>query len=374
MSRSGTSGTDFCGFGPGLFRLFLASVVVIHHSFPFRAGSWAVYVFFILSGYWITKMWQSRYVRTQNSYITFLISRWWRLAPVFLICSLLGLLSAALLQDPLAPAVLVNPVWWLRQLPIAGSTYGARILAPSWSLDVEMQFYLVAPIAIFLSGRAADKVRWLIVASLVAILGVLFWFGFLPETPYFAAFCGFFLAGIALALTDWVARTSSVIGGMALLSIGLLVLLASPVTRTGIWYEGSENVAAGNWVNIWWALAAVLVIPFVSRNVRVRSSSFDRFLGNLAYPLYLFHWIPRQWYYHFCETNDHGVTRVFFLLGNFIFAFGGAILILVLIDQPLDRWRAKWLASRERRSQINTVGQPSSIAASAIARTESHPT
>ena len=193
---SKTSGTG--SLGPGAFRLFLASVVVVHHSFPFRAGSWAVYVFFILSGYWITKMWHSRYVRTRNPYLTFLVSRWWRLAPVFLICSVIGLFSAVLLNDRSAFLLLQDPVWWLRQFPIAGSTYGVRILAPSWSLDVEMQFYLLAPLIIILLAKAPDKARVAIATSLVAILGVLFWSGVPPEAPYFVMFSGFFIAGIIL--------------------------------------------------------------------------------------------------------------------------------------------------------------------------------
>jgi peptidoglycan/LPS O-acetylase OafA/YrhL len=42
--------------GSGLFRLFLAFAVVLHHSFPLRLGAWAVDVFFILSGYWISRL------------------------------------------------------------------------------------------------------------------------------------------------------------------------------------------------------------------------------------------------------------------------------------------------------------------------------
>src|SRR5258708_13297126 len=75
---------------PGGVRLFLAMVVVVHHSLPLRAGSWAVDVFFVLSGYWITRMWNTRYRQTRIPYITFLVTRWWRLAPVFLVCTVLA--------------------------------------------------------------------------------------------------------------------------------------------------------------------------------------------------------------------------------------------------------------------------------------------
>ena len=354
-----SSGVSFNG--PGAFRLFLASVVVVHHSFPFRAGSWAVYVFFILSGYWITKMWQSRYSRTRNSYFTFLISRWWRLSPVFFVCTILGIWSALLLRDGLAHLLLVDPMWWLRQIPIAGSSISAQILPPSWSLDAEMQFYLVAPLAIFLISRVPEKARWSIVAMLVLLLSVLVWLGCPVEAPFFPLFAGFFIAGIVLGSGSWVARNSTVLAGIAVLVIGIVGLMVFPETRSGIWREGNSNAAPTSLGAVWWVLGAILVIPFVSKNVRVRSSRFDRFLGNLAYPLYLFHWIPREWYYHLSETGSHGWSQIVYLLANFAAAFIGAILILVFIDQPLDRLRSRWVSSRERHSKAEESGEPAAI-------------
>ena len=338
-------------FGPGIFRLFLAIVVMVHHSFPFRAGAWAVDVFFILSGYWITRMWDDRYSRTRASYFTFLVSRWWRLLPVFFVCTVLGLCSAMLLPGAVL-GVRTDLTWWLRQLLIAGSSDAGRILPLTWSLDVEMQFYLVAPAVIYLLARVGHRARWAIVGGLLVMLSVFFFRGAAADSARFGLFCGFFLAGVTLALTDWVAGWATIIGGLALLVGGIVLLLYFPPTRNGIWFEGKLSTSPALWVSSWWMVAAVLVLPLVSRNIRVRSSGLDRFLGNLAYPLYLFHWVPREWYYHFCETNSTGLVRSILLAANFIFALGGAALILLFIDQPLDRLRAKWVASREIRSDV----------------------
>lgn len=134
---------------------------------------------------------------------------------------------------------------------------------------------------------------------------------------------------------------------------GIFLLLLFPPTRNGIWFEGKLGTSAAFWVSSWWIVAVVLTLPLVSRNIRTRSSAFDRFLGNLAYPLYLFHWIPREWYYHLYETTSSSFIRVLLLGANFILAFVGATLILVLIDQPLDRLRAKWVASRLISSNVD---------------------
>lgn len=333
--------------GPGGFRLILASVIILHHSFPLRLGYSPMCIFFILSGFWITKMWQGRYRKTCNSYLTFVVSRWWRLAPVFFLCIVLGFWSGVLTHDREVLSLSTDPAWWLRQIPIAASTGPIKVLPPSWSLDIEMQFYLLAPVAIYLVSKIPAKMRWPLVAILLLLPSILLWQGFDIEVPpYLAVFSGFFVAGIVLALSNWIARSSTIVTGVAIFLVGTALLAAWPETRTGIWYEGKWDVDVSPISSVWWVLGAILILPFVSRNVRVQSSRVDRFLGDLVYPLYLFHWMPREWYYYFCDDSHNVFVRILALLANFVLAFAGAILILILIDLPLGRLREKWLSSR----------------------------
>jgi peptidoglycan/LPS O-acetylase OafA/YrhL len=243
-----------------------------------------------------------------------------------------------------------DPTWWFRQFLIAGSTNVGRILPLTWSLDVEMQFYLLAPAIIYVLARVSPAVRWVVIAGLLLMLCVFFLNGVAADSARFFLFSGLFLAGVALALGGWVASWRVVAGGFALLFGAIFLLILCSSTRSGIWFEGSVISQPQAWVSSWWVLGAILMLPFVSRNVRIRSSRFDRSLGNLAYPLYLFHWIPREWYYHFCAPNSSSLVRGLLMTVNFAFAFGGAVLILVFIDQPMDRLRAKWVASRAVKS------------------------
>jgi peptidoglycan/LPS O-acetylase OafA/YrhL len=341
---------------PGSVRLFLALIVVVHHSLPFRAGSWAVDVFFILSGYWITRMWSGHYSRTKSPYFTFLVSRWWRLLPVFLICTCLGVGSAYILRSAADVAAAWNPGWWLRQALIIGSADAGRVLPPTWSLDVEMQFYLIAPLLVWAFARFSIFWRWMAVAVLVLTLACLLATGTYPESARFVLFSGFFLAGIALAMQKWIPGNKLVLAALMLFCAGTLVLIAVPQTRGGIWIEGKAGVLgvgriASMVAPMWWVAGAVLVIPFLARSLAIRSSQVDRTLGELAYPLYLFHWIPREWYYHFCDSNPPATIRFGLLLANLAMAIAGAVLILFLIDRPLERARRAWVASREIEEQ-----------------------
>src|SRR5262249_50667477 len=114
-------------FGPGAFRWLLALTVLAHHTTPLRLGAWAVYVFFILSGYWITRMWDEKYRRTRLPVLTFLVSRWWRLAPV-LVCCMAIMISVSWASGWPLPAL--TPGWVLRQVAVVGSASGSRVLPP----------------------------------------------------------------------------------------------------------------------------------------------------------------------------------------------------------------------------------------------------
>ena len=72
---------------PGAFRLILALVVFLHHTTNFNLGMSAVLVFFVLSGYWVAVMWTEIYSKTTSAYWTYLVSRIWRVLPVFALCS-----------------------------------------------------------------------------------------------------------------------------------------------------------------------------------------------------------------------------------------------------------------------------------------------
>ncbi len=346
--------------GPGFFRLFLSFVVVFHHSFPLRLGAWAVYVFFILSGYWICRMWRQRYVLTRHPFLTFMVSRWWRLAPVFLICTVLSVCSGFLLHDMDALQRVNNPVWWVRQLLIAGSNQTGTDLPPTWSLDVEMQFYLVAPFLITLFARLRLFSRYLIIAAASGWLVLFILRGGNVQVAHLTLFVGFFLIGITIEMCEWKPSRTTAMASLSFFFAVTLILAIYPQTRSGVWREGlAPVVTTGTFpsfaVNLWWIVGAAVVIPLVNWTVVQDSPPLDRLLGNLAYPLYLFHWIPRDWYYHFSQRTDPIWRQCTLLSVNFLAASAGAVLILLVVDQPLDRLRSRWVASRRRRQQFSTL-------------------
>ena len=154
------------------------------------ASGYAVTVFVILSGFVIAHL---RLSRTE-SYPLYLTRRWLRLYPVYFVCLLLGIAVQLLTRDMalampwLSPdqvghiahqnAELENghfPLHVLAHLTLLHGAISSNLLdetqymflGPSWSLSLEWQFYLVAPLVI-----AAFRLRgWNLALLAVIALG-----------------------------------------------------------------------------------------------------------------------------------------------------------------------------------------------------------
>lgn len=351
---------------PGLFRLFLASLVLVHHSFPLRLGALAVGMFFILSGFWVARMWRSSYSKMPRPLIAFYASRWWRLAPLFVIVQLLGVLSWLNNDSASWPTALGDWRWWITQFTVLGSTQFGRILPPAWSLDVEAQFYLVAPWAAMLIGLFAarqnskspdyseGKFAGLFQAVLALVVFVsLAWSaaamssGMSMEAPRIDLYLWLFLMGMLCEYFNWIpSRALAALSAVAflLLTIGMLL---SPVTRSAIWVTGSSDESNHNCSVLYFFVATIVSIPAAISTLHRKSSSWDMWLGDLSYPLYLFHWLPRDWYYTHFDLSQGFARNIPLLAANFAMAFGGAVLLLQVVDRPVQRWRKRWLQARK---------------------------
>ncbi len=341
--------------GPGTFRFLLALVVVVHHSFPLRLGACAVYLFFILSGYWIARMWEQKYRHTRNPVFTFFVSRWWRLAPVFFVCTGLALIAA----DPRPPEGL-SCTWFVRRFLIIGLPADGFPLPPSWSLGVEAQFYLIAPALLWLLSKS----HGFILPVGLPLAGLCFLYKNLqiPDQHWSLLSTGllpylvFFLCGVAIFRWSWKPSRFVVLTSVNIFVAITLLGLFFGETRNALWWRGG---AGGNEVlnEIWSGVGALLLLPFVAINTCGGSHGRDRFFGHWAYPLYLFHWLPRDWYYRYADLAQYPWQKVLLLGANLAAALGGAFLILTLLDGPIDRLRTRWVQGRLGR---NVLGSNSS--------------
>src|SRR5207302_10685513 len=90
--------------------------------------------------------------------------------------------------------------------------------------------------------------------------------------------------------------------------------------------------------------ATALLLPAVLHSVRVRSGRADRHLGNLAYAVYLFHFIPKVMMDNSAFASR--LNRPVWLIVYWSAAALGAGLIYVLIDRKSEVLRHRFVSSR----------------------------
>lgn len=267
--------------GPGKFRLLLAVLVVFSHLSNVEIGRPAVFVFFMLSGYWVLRMYQQKYAPNGPIWV-FYASRFMRIWPAFATAFLIAYLIFMASPAP-------KPLEMLAGLPLLGiATTKRDVLGTSWSLDLELQFYLLLPLLSVLLlriGRAPGRLVGLGVAAAMAT--AIGWYlqinhGLWNVLSYFPPF----LIGASI----WHLRAGPS-GRMALQGVGLFVVIGLFVALTPslrpLLLRNVESPFNEDWFGMVWITA---LTPFVIWNVQQKSNAFDLHLGNFSFALYITHW------------------------------------------------------------------------------------
>lgn len=324
--------------GPGFFRLFLALTVVCYHitSFVF-IGKFAVYAFFILSGFWVSKMFQEKYMLQENPVRTYLVSRFLRIYPLYLFLLLLALPvlyyeDAGFFQ---LESIRDYILFWLTNLGLFGQyLYGKSILVPAWSLDLEVQFYVLLPLLFYVLKQKKHFIYLFIVSSVAALL--IYWFEVPVLNRTVLYFLPFFLLGILMYLFDW-KFSKSVVRWSWMITLGIVLLHYVFPNHT----VQAKNSMYNEWLNCG---LAVLLVPFIAHNVKQKSDALDQTLGGLSYTVYLFHWVLIWSYGNFVKDMPtlHKLMYAPIYLALVMF---GSTLIYVYVEPFFVKCRANFLRS-----------------------------
>lgn len=247
----------------------LAAVgVVVCHSTEFPLGAAGVDVFFVISGFIMSRVMVGR---TASEFAT---DRLWRIYPIYWLMAAPWLAAAAAAGIlPLNRIVSTITLW-----PIVGG-YARPVLIPAWTLCYEMLFYAAITV-----GIATRKWRLLIFAYALAFAG-----GFLVKSALLA-FIGNplvieFLMGVVIARAPRnrsVAICGLVPAAFALVFAESTLFYDLPVDTSGI--QALARLA-------WWGLpAAAIVYAGLAFEDRIgRWSSPLVYLGDASYSIYLAH-------------------------------------------------------------------------------------
>jgi peptidoglycan/LPS O-acetylase OafA/YrhL len=316
--------------GPGSFRLVLALLVVLSHLTALGIGRPAVMLFFMLSGYWVSRMYEQKYMPAGpilTAVWLFYVSRLLRIWLPFAV-AFLGTFAVYFF---FAQAKSTDMLFGLTLLGIASTRLD--ILGTAWSLDIELQFYLLVPVIWALLSFSVKRVGlfW----PVCSVMGLTA-FGWYLQMTYGLWTVLSYLPPFVAGTLVWLSR-SRASRGLAIASVGLfaivgLAVLLVPYLRPFLIY-GSPVPFEVDWFGMAWV---VLLLPFVAWNVQQKSSWLDMHFGNYSYALYITHWPVIA----FLQPLLAPLSRADKLLSLAVIAVISVIFYLA-VDRQCERFRRK---------------------------------
>lgn len=291
----------------GTYRLFLAFLVLVTHIGHIEVvAGLAVWGFFMLSGYLITGVLQTRYGFTREGLLTFAISRVLRLYPAYWCVALISFAVTAWFRTDVNPQ-LVNTAfaplagfreWVSAAFVISHTNLGIgrvehALVPPIWAVDVEIVLYLMSCFVVSRSRRAAKismivslllfpflwvAARMLIHAGDIDTAGQLL-YSFIPAAllPYSIGAHLFFATPERGGLAARISVPASIGIPIAVAALFFIALVVSRYSNT-FSYVASLPV-----------LAYLVVVLSGIRNLTFKALA--DFLGLMSYPMYLAHYL-----------------------------------------------------------------------------------
>lgn len=317
-------------FGLGSFRLFLAFLVAFSHlwkSMPQGYAAYAVWGFFVLSGYLMTYVLKHKYYLGEQSIYNYIFNRGIRIIPAYAAALILGIATIKLIHNTealksLNPSFMmpVNLVNWLNVITLLPVFPINGLPVPvSHALSVEVGYYLLMPL--FASHKST--------AWLALIIGI------------------FLNCDYGLTTATFPVRYSAFLPCLLPFAVGSILchykdqlgLLASPKMSLLFWnlhglvwfFESAWPWTYGLYVSI--LLSAWVVISLVPK----KAGKIDTMLGDLSYPMYLFHTTVAAWFMLYFGTS----RTLTFCCISVVATILTSIYVLTFVEIPLRSLKTK---------------------------------
>lgn len=325
----------------GLRALAVIFVVIFHINYLWLPGGFiGVDMFFVISGFLISKGLIKQLDNKSFSYLEFIRGRVKRIVPAYFVMLLVCTFFAMFV---LIPSDAETFLYQLRRTIIfisnqlfasAEDYFGAKSyensLLHTWSLSIEMQFYVILPLIMMFLPKSIYK--WILgLGALVILVYTQYEIGVLNNKPamYFSVLArsAEFVIGIAINFIP----SSKYLNKRYKSSIGILALLALTISCIFI----NENSAFPGLLALPTCLATALLIWLEDSEINtILSSRSLAFVGKISYSLYLWHWPILALYRYYHNRYDLSLIEITLL-------FVGMIILSVLsfyyIEEPFRK-------------------------------------
>lgn len=277
----------------GAYRTLLALAVLFQHLAEVPLiGHFAVYGFFVLSGYLMTAIMHETYGYSLRGRMAYGINRFLRLFPLYWMICLFTIGLILLFGEDLTRAY-HSEIYLPREggdilanlslvFPHMSPKWASpRLAPPTWALTLELLYYVLIGLGVSRSRRIT--VLWL--AAGLAYFGLTFVLGLGHETRYSylpAASLPFSIGALLFHYRDASAAIAARIPGHPFALLPIYVVLALVAAHGGLILEVlfAANIA----------LHAVIIAKLRDLSGGEWLQRFDKPIGDLSYPIYLGHY------------------------------------------------------------------------------------
>jgi len=332
----------------GLRAVAVLSVIIFHY-FPgiLPGGFIGVDIFFVISGYLISKNILSDIIAGNFKFLDFYSRRIRRIFPALILIFLFLLIFGWFQFSPsnysyLAKHILAGVAFSSNFLLWSESGYfdlasSSKPLLHLWSLGLEEQFYLFWPfIVLILWGRKLSFFSSIILIIFASFILNLYLSKYNPTAGFYlpAPRAWEFLVGSLLACIEANGASREIVTIKAKANANLIGILGALCIGVGIFFISDKSQFPG-----WWALlptlGSVLIIQSGRESLINRlllSNKIFVWVGLISYPLYLWHW-PLLVLSHGLGFGGENVIRLLLIALTFVLAF----LTFRYIEQPIQK-------------------------------------
>ena len=303
-------------------RAIAVSLVILFHFeiFIFKGGFVGVDIFFVISGYLITKIVCTQIDTKKFNFINFYLKRIRRIIPALSVTIIVSFLIGYYLLDPnhferlskstlYSSFSLANIFFWSENDYFDFAKHFKPLLH-TWSLSVEIQFYLFWPILLyFLKSYFNNNTR--VAVSIIIILSMIVSFIYSPRASGFFYFTGFrvYEFGIGALIYLYKFEVKKFFSDFCFVLGNLFILLSSI-------FFSDKTIFPG--LNAFFPCFGAFLILISFNNLiylkKIFINNFFLFIGKLSYSIYLVHWPILIYYKYYALYPIADFEKIFLII------------------------------------------------------------
>lgn len=303
-------------------------------------GGYGLSIFFMISGFILSLPFAKAHFNKESNKKNISLRRYYlrrliRLEPPYIIALIIFFIGNVWVLhkysfDELLPHFLAS-AFYLHNTIYNEFSY---VLPIAWSLEVEVQFYLLAPLFCSIYLIRSKYLRWAIFVVAIIASGIYNYQFIMGNVVKF--FCCF---GIGMLITDFYCNTEKLISSPALcFAIGIISLLIIVFVPTLTSY-------AGYWLKFFFTIIFFYTVLTNNRMKHIFSNRYLTIIGGMCYSIYLLHFGILSAMGRLLQNTDLHLSNTAYLPLYFIL-FASCILIIssiyfLLVEKPFMKLKLK---------------------------------